>query len=279
MSRIDMAYLRQWIGRETRAHDVLAVRHAHLLAATLNLSPTSLQEGASLPPLWHWIYFLEARPHQELGRDGHPARGGFLPLVPLENRMWAGGTVVFNTDLPLGAEVQKRSRIQSVEHKQGRSGELVFVTVLHEVLYQGQVAVWETHDIVYKDASPPGTVSASVPMPVPMHSKVYVPTSTTLFRYSALTFNGHRIHYDVDYCREVEGYANLVVHGPLNATVLACYAHEITGKRLKQFRYRGLQPSLVGQTLSINAKPDGSDWNLWIGLPDGSASMQAHAFF
>jgi 3-methylfumaryl-CoA hydratase len=261
------------------SQDTLAVRHAHLLAATLGLPQETLQVGSPLPPLWHWIYFLEGRPPAELGRDGHPARGGFLPPVPLANRMWAGGHVVFNAELPLGAEVQKRSRIQSVEHKQGRSGELVFVTVLHEVLHQGQVAISETHDIVYKAATPPGASSPSPQMPTPRDSKFFVPTSTTLFRYSALTFNGHRIHYDVDYCREVEGYANLVVHGPLNATVLAGYAQEIAGKPLKQFLYRGLQPSLVGQDLTVNAAPFGKGLSVWIGLPGAATSMRAEAFF
>lgn len=279
MSTVDITHLRQWVGREVLVSDTLSVRHARLLAATLGLPQDALQAGTPLPPLWHWIYFLEGLPPSELGRDGHPARGGFLPPVPLANRMWAGGNVLFHFDVPLGSDVQKRSRIQSVEHKQGRSGELVFVTVLHEVLHDGQVAVSETHDIVYKGPTPPGGTAISPQMPVAMHSKPFVPTSTTLFRYSALTFNGHRIHYDVDYCRDVEGYANLVVHGPLNATLLAGYAQDIAGKPLRQFRYRGLQPSLIGNALSINAAPEGEGLCVWTGLPDASVSMRADAFF
>jgi 3-methylfumaryl-CoA hydratase len=239
-----------------------------------------LKAGEPLPPLWHWIYFLEALPASQLGRDGHPQRGGFLPPVPLVNRMWAGGNVQFLTDIPLGASVQKRSVIQSIDHKQGRSGELVFVTVLHQVLHQGQVAISETHDIVYKDATPSGTASnGASSMPTPLHSKIFIPTSTTLFRYSALTFNGHRIHYDVDYCREVEGYSNLVIHGPLNATVLAEYACEIAGKPMKKFRYRGLQPSLVGAELTINAAFGGDHLCVWTGLPNGNISMRADVWF
>lgn len=279
MTKVDITHLRQWVGREVLTSDTLSVRHARLLAATLGQPQDAVQVGTPLPPLWHWIYFLEGLPPVELGRDGHPARGGFLPPVPLANRMWAGGSVEFHADVPLGAEVQKRSRIQSVEHKQGRSGELVFVTVLHEVLYDGRVAVSETHDIVYKGPTPPGRAAESPQMPAATHSKPFVPTSTTLFRYSALTFNGHRIHYDADYCRDVEGYANLVVHGPLNATLLAGYAQEIAGRPLRQFRYRGLQPSLLGQALTINAAPEGEGLCVWTGLPDSAVSMRADAIF
>ena len=279
MSRIDTEHLRQWIGRETQSDDMLSPRHARLMAATLGQPQEPLLAGAALPPLWHWLYFLEGLAPPELGRDGHPARGGFLPPVPLANRMWAGGELTFATPLPLGAAVHKRSCIQSVEHKQGRSGELVFVTVLHEVLHEGRVALTETHDIVYKDATPPGARALSPAMPQPTHSQPFVPDSTTLFRYSALTFNGHRIHYDADYCRQVEGYANLVVHGPLNATMLAGFAQQVAGRPLKGFCYRGLQPSLLGQALTLHAAPAGSSLVLWVALPDGAVSMRAEASF
>jgi 3-methylfumaryl-CoA hydratase len=279
MSTVDMKHLRQWIGRESIADDTLSVNHARLMAATLGLPQAPFETGTPLPPLWHWIYFLAGLPPAELGRDGHPARGGFLPPVSLPNRMWAGGCVQFHSALQLGAAVRRRSVIQAVEHKQGRSGELVFVTVLHEVLQEGIVALTETHDIVYRGATLSGVAATSPQMPWPTHSKPFVPTATTLFRYSALTFNGHRIHYDVDYCRDVEGYANLVVHGPLNATLLAGYAQDIAGKPLKQFRYRGLQPSLIGQELSVNAVPDGEGLCVWIGLPSAALSMRAEASF
>ncbi|MHA7685782.1 HTD2 family dehydratase [Cupriavidus sp. PET2-C1] len=285
MSTIDLAHLRQWVGKEVADHDVLSVRQARLMAATLGLPQADLQEGTPLPPLWHWIYFLEGLPPAELGRDGHPARGGFLPPVPLPNRMWAGGNVAFHSPLPLGSRVEKRSRIMSVEHKQGRSGDLVFVAVLHQILHEGQVAVSETHDIVYKQASAGSAGARQEPMPTPARSKPFRPDSTTLFRYSALTFNGHRIHYDADYCREVEGYPNLVIHGPLNATLLAGFAEEVSGHRLSGFRYRGVQPSLLGSELSINAahatEEDGSEGGflVWSALPSGAVSMRAEATF
>jgi 3-methylfumaryl-CoA hydratase len=279
MSIIDIAHLRQWIGREHVDTDTLSLRHAHLMAATIGMPPSELRAGSPLPPLWHWIFFLEGRAPTELGRDGHPARGGFLPPVPLSNRMWAGGQLEFHSTLPLGANIEKRSRIVSVEHKQGRSGDLVFVTVRHELLHEGQVAITEHHDIVYKEPTPAGARVAASAMPLAQHSKPFLPTATTLFRYSALTFNGHRIHYDVDYCREVEGYENLVIHGPLHATLLAMHAQDIAGKRLKTFRYRGMRPSLLGNALTINANLHDDGAMLWTELPDGSASMQADATF
>ncbi|MDN5842697.1 MAG: MaoC family dehydratase N-terminal domain-containing protein [Alcaligenaceae bacterium] len=277
MSTLDLEHLRQWIGKEEISTDQMALRHARLMSATLGLSQDDMQEGMPLPALWHWIYFLDGQPPEALGRDGHPALGGFLPPVPLPNRMWAGGSVTFNAQVPLGSSVDKRSRIQSVEHKRGRSGELVFVTVLHEILHEGKVAISETHDIVYKQASGVPKTVTPMQMPVPTHSKRVQPDSTMLMRYSALTFNGHRIHYDVDYCRNVEGYPNLVIHGPLCATLLAGFAHEVGGRPIRQFRYRGVQPSLLGAELSVNAAKgvDGSDLTMWIGLPDGGVSMRA----
>ncbi|OYV02303.1 MAG: acyl-CoA dehydrogenase [Burkholderiales bacterium PBB5] len=279
MTRMDIALLRQWIGRESRSNDTLSVRQARLMAATLGLPHEAFVAGTPLQPLWHWIYFLEGLPAAELGRDGHPARGGFLPPVPLANRMWAGGDVQFHAELPLGAAVEKRSRIASVEYKQGRSGELIFVSVRHELLHEGRVAVSEVHDIVYKDATPPGAAAASPAMPAPQHRRTFEPNSTTLFRYSALTFNGHRIHYDADYCREVEGYANLVVHGPLNATLLAGHAQQVAGRALRRFRYRGLRPALLGNALTVNAAPGDEGLLVWIALPDGAVSMRAEASF
>lgn len=279
MSTVDLAHLRQWIGKTHVERDVVSSRHARLMAATLGLPQTEFSAGAPLPPLWHWLYFLNGLPSQELGRDGHPARGGFLPPVPLPNRMWAGGTLDFHASVPLDAELEKRSSVVSVEHKQGRSGQLVFVTVLHEVLHEGKVAISEHHDIVYKEASSPSAHSASSDMPDAQQSKRFLPTSTTLFRYSALTFNGHRIHYDADYCREVEGYPNLVIHGPLNATLMAGFAEEVAGKSLRHFRYRGIQPSILGNELTINAARDDDGLLLWVSLPDGAVSMRAEATF
>ncbi|MFA7439185.1 MaoC family dehydratase N-terminal domain-containing protein [Castellaniella sp.] len=280
MTPLDMNHLRQWIGKSMADHDVLSVRHARLMAATVGRTPESLDDGMALPPLWHWIYFLEGRPPAELGRDGHAARGGFLPPVPLSNRMWAGGRLEFHAPLVLGKPVEKHSSIVSVEHKQGRSGDLVFVAVQHVIRQSGQEAVREIHDIVYKEPSPP---NANTPSPKDrrpsQHSKPFEADSTLLFRYSALTFNGHRIHYDADYCRNVEGYPNLVIHGPLCATLLAGYAEEVAGRRLKTFEYRALRPNLLGDALSLNASAHADGLSVWMAKASGAVSMQAHAAF
>ncbi|MDZ5461152.1 FAS1-like dehydratase domain-containing protein [Azohydromonas lata] len=277
-STVDLPALRTWIGREHLDEDELSVRHARLMAATLGLAQHAFNAGTPLPPLWHWIYFLEALPPAELGRDGHPARGGFLPPVPLPNRMWAGGELEFHRPLHLGAKVRKRSTVRSIEHKRGRSGELVFVAVRHELLDGEHVAITETHDIVYKHPTPADARPADAPaLPAATHTQVLEPTSTLLFRYSALTFNGHRIHYDADYCREVEGYEHLVVHGPLQATLLAGLARRLAGGPLRRFRYRGLRPALLGAPLTLNAAPAGDGFTLWTALADGSVSMLAQA--
>jgi 3-methylfumaryl-CoA hydratase len=277
VTTIDLPQLRQWTGRPKVESDTLNVRHARLMAATLGLEQASFVEGSPLPPLWHWLYFLEGLPPHELGRDGHPARGGFLPPVPLENRMWAGGRVSFAAPLPLGAAVEKHSTVSSVEHKSGRSGDLVFVTVLHEIFHNTVLALSEEHDIVYRNQSKEQSARAQQVSEAASVTKPFTPDSTMLFRYSALTFNGHRIHYDVDYCRNVEGYGNLVIHGPLSATVLAGFAEEVTGKRLLSFNYRGVRPALLGTMLTLNAVVDQDQVSLWTSFPDGSVSMQAEA--
>ncbi|WP_269502706.1 MaoC family dehydratase N-terminal domain-containing protein [Burkholderia sp. IMCC1007] len=279
MSTVDIAHLREWVGKSRTDHDIVSSRHARLMAATLGLPQSDLVAGAALPPLWHWLYFLSGEPPAALGREGHPARGGFLPPVTLPNRMWAGGQLEFHASAPLDARVEKRSTVVAVDHKQGRSGELVFVKVLHELLHEGNKVLSEFHDIVYKGATAPGSAAADVKMPVAQHSRKIKPDSTMLFRYSALTFNGHRIHYDADYCRDVEGYSNLVIHGPLNATLLAAFAQEVGGRPVKEFRYRGLKPSILGNELTLNAAKDGDLLVLWVALPDGSVSMRAEATF
>ena len=276
---IDLDHLREWVGREREDEDVAGLRHARLMAATVGRPGPALQAGDPLPPLWHWIYFLEGVPPAELGRDGHPARGAFLPPVPLSNRMWAGGRVDFDAPVPLGAPIRKRSRILSVDAKHGRSGPLVFVTVLHEVFADGQRCVAEEHDIVYRDPPPAESGAAATgESPAPgAHRREIEPDTTLLFRYSALTFNGHRIHYDLDYCRRVEGYANLVIHGPLVATLLAGFAQELGGRPVRRFEYRALKPAILGTTLTLEADREGDRVEAWCRLAEGGVSMRASA--
>lgn len=281
MSEIDLDHLRTWIGKSRTDEDLISARHARLMAATVDYAGAErIRDGERLPPLWHWLYFLEGPPASQLGWDGHPARGGFLPPVPLSNRMWAGGRVSIQSPLIIGAIVRKTSTILSIDHKQGRSGALVFVTVLHELTSaQGALLIREEQDIVYKDFTPPGAKSSTPPKPLSAsHTKSYTPTSTMLFRYSALTFNGHRIHYDMDYCREVEGYQSLVIHGPLNATMLADYAEEISGARLGEFNYRGLAPAILGDRIALHADPtEKAQMTLRAMLADHTICMQAEA--
>ena len=282
MTVIDLDHLRSWIGKSRDDKDVISARHARLMAATVDHPhPERIRDGEPLPPLWHWLYFLEGLPPGELGRDGHPARGGFLPPVPLANRMWAGGRLAFIAPVPIGATVRKESRILAVEHKAGRTGDLVFVTVLHELKsLAGELLVREEQDLVYKDASPPlpDTGNAEA-LPAGARCRPFSPTSTTLFRYSALTFNGHRIHYDQDYCRNVEGYANLVIHGPLNATMLASFAEEAADRPLREFSYRGLRPALLGEALTLVAEFTGDGATLTAHLSGGAPGMRAEARF
>lgn len=301
---IDLTHLRQWVGRQHTSTDTLSLRHARLMAATLGQNPESLQAQDPLPPLWHWLYFLEGLPPDQLGRDGHPARGGFLPPVPLTNRMWAGGRLEFFTTLRLNETAEKRSQVLSVEHKSGRSGDLVFVTVEHEVWQDGERALREEHDIVYKNPTPAQAQkpnNAATPPEPGQWQRQCRPDTTLLFRYSALTFNGHRIHYDQDYCREVEGYEHLVIHGPLNATLLAALAQDVlrelaktagdgdgdgkvqgqgqgqAQKQLRHFSYRGLQAATLGTALHYQAKVEKDRLNLWVHRDDGVVSMQAEA--
>ncbi|KAF0166509.1 MAG: hypothetical protein FD157_457 [Rhodocyclaceae bacterium] len=280
MGKIDLNHLRTWIGKSRSDEDLISARHARLMAATVDYPAAGrICDGEALPPLWHWIYFLDGLPSRELGRDGHPARGGFLPPVPLANRMWAGGRLSFLAPVRIGSIARKESSILNVEHKSGRSGDLVFVTVLHELKSpQGDLLIREEHDIVYKDANAPGKSAAVAPPAMPAQfSRTYAPTTTTLFRYSALTFNGHRIHYDADYCRDVEAYPNLVIHGPLNATMLASHAEEVSGRRLRDFNYRGLSPALLGDSITLHANLLGDSVVLYATRNTDTVCMQAEA--
>lgn len=290
--------LRQWIGRYETLTDTLHAGPANLLAMTLDHAPAleeALGAGDALPPLWHWIYFLQSAPLGALGRDGHPAKGGFLPPVALPRRMWAGGRFGFSADLHVGESVQKKSVIKDVQLKQGRSGALCFVTVRHEVCETDKpAAFWEEHDIVYRedpspDASPPKTTSKATSKAVGQtalvgndweHTETVTPSEVLLFRYSALTFNGHRIHYDRDYARTVEGHDGLVVHGPLIATLLMGLAQRLKdGARPIRFEFRAASPLFDTAPFTLHARQDGDAVTLAAATPQGRLAMQATARF
>ena len=238
-----------WLGRVQTSDDMIDVGRANALLTTLG-RPEQLAAGDPLPGLFHWIYFWTVRPPDELGRDGHPQRGGFLPALPDEwRRMWAGSSVEFIAPLPVGAPGRRVSTIDKVARKTGRTGELVFVSVVHEISGERGLAVRERQDIVY--LAPDGA-ERTPPQPSPDCDwrEPVDANSVLLFRYSALTFNGHRIHYDHPYATGVEGYAGLVVHGPLQATLMHDLAVRKIG-RLSRFDFRGRYPACDDQPIEV----------------------------
>lgn len=232
----DNPALETWIGRTETHTDTLDARPAKLMQSILPVS-FGFGAGEALPPLWNWLYFPTAAPLEALGRDGHPKKGGFLPPVSLPRRMWAGGRFEFSGDLCIGDSIVKQSKILKVAPKTGRTGALCFVTVEHRYTRDDQTIWREEHDIVYRDDPTPDQPAAKQVAP-PDHftdRETVQPSIVMLFRYSALTFNGHRIHYDRDYARGVEGYPDLVFHGPLTATFLADFAARKSEGRMTSF--------------------------------------------
>jgi 3-methylfumaryl-CoA hydratase len=254
-----------WVGRSETAHDLLEPARSRALLAALG-QPAALEPGDVLPLLHHWLYFWDVRPPEGLGVDGHPARGGFLPPVPLPRRMWAGGRLRFLQPLRVGEPVKRVSTIKSVEAKSGKSGDLVFVTVEHELSGQGGRAVVEEQDIVYRGAAAPGATPApatDAPAPQAPWRQEVSPDPVLLFRYSALTMNGHRIHYDRPYAMDEEAYPGLVVHGPLQATLLAALGARELGANVTAFDFRGQSPAFDGVTLHVCGEPGGAGASLW----------------
>ena len=274
---MNTAHLEEWIGRtETRADQVTAAPIA-ALAATLDREDPPPQPGDPLPPLWHWLYFLPVHRQSELGSDGHASRGGFLPPVPLPRRMWAGSRFEFHRPLRVGETVIRVSKIVDVKHKEGRTGPLVFVVVRHEI---GD-ALSEEHDIVYRDHPKPGDAAPTphAPEPAAWERSVH-PDDVLLFRYSALTFNGHRIHYDRRYATEVEGYPGLVVHGPLIATLLVdLLRRNRPDARVARFSFRAVSPLFDTAPFAVCGLPDESakTIRLWARNPAGGLAMDAAA--
>jgi 3-methylfumaryl-CoA hydratase len=283
------ANLGAWIGRSETVCDTIHPTPVIALRATLDHPRAPVEHGSPLPPLWHWLYFLPMHRQSELGPDGHAKRGGFLPPVPLPRRMWAGSQFEFRAPIRVGDRVARTSTIDAVTAKPGRSGALVFVKVRHEVRCNDAAApaLVEFHDIVYREARKPTDVDP-LPQPAPggaTWQREIVPDSVLLFRYSALTFNGHRIHYDRRYVTEVEGYPGLVVHGPLIATLLLDLLHrEQPAAEVASFRFRALRPLFDGGTLRVCAAPQSGDaagggqaLALWAQDDQGFLAMDAQA--
>lgn len=270
-----------YIGKTQSAQDTVIAGPMRRLAATLDRDEPELPPGAAIPPSGQWLLFLPHYRQSEAGPDGHAARGGFLPPVPLPRRMWAGGRLIYTDPLRVGDTVTKTSTIKNVQVKNGRTGALCFVLVEHRYETARGLALVEEHDIVYRDVPPAGT-------PAPAYEKAphgewreeIVPTDLMLFRYSALTFNGHRIHYDRKYVTEVEGYPGLIFHGPLQATLLMDLAcRKNPGRQMKSFSFRATKPVFDLHPLYIGGIRSGDQNNLWVEDDQGDLCMKAQAEF
>lgn len=271
-----MSDYQDYVGRTETRTDTADARLIEGLAATLDLDPPA----GDLPPLWHWMFFQDWRRPGEVGPDGHPKRGGFLPPVHhLPRRMWAGGRLRFGpAGIRGGDALTRHSTIKAVSRKSGGSGELVFVTVGHVVEGPRGEVLEEEHDIVYRGAEGAAVKAAPVAAVEPAEVvRVTQPDSLLLFRYSALTGNGHRIHYDMPYVTGEEGYPGLIVHGPLQATLLAAHALANAPGALREFSFRGLRPAFAGRALSLHAMAEGGAVALESRDGEGATCMKARA--
>lgn len=289
---LDMNLLTTWVGKQETLNDEISAAPVRALSATLDRDDPLPMPGDALPALWHWLYFLPAAKQSQIGEDGHPKRGGFLPPVPLPRRMWAGGRLQWHAPLKVGDAVKRVSTIESVTHKSGRSGDLLFVLVKHEVHNAQGLCLTEEHDIVYRPAAQPGD---PVPAPIAaatlatqgeptgeLWTRDVIPDDVLLFRYSALTFNGHRIHYDRKYVTEVEGYPGLIVHGPLIATWLVDLVRRHTDRPIRRFEFKALRPTFEcadQRHVRVSGQPqvDGKHVRLWAQDHEGWLTMQATA--
>ncbi|QOG22670.1 MULTISPECIES: FAS1-like dehydratase domain-containing protein [Bradyrhizobium] len=278
--KLDIDHLRQWIGRSTEATDIVTAQLVKGLRATLFQEVGEPQKGDAAPFTVHWCLAQPVFPMSMLGPDGHPTRGGFLPPVPLPRRMWAGGEIEFLQPLQVGDESTRTSRIADVQVKTGSTGTLCFVSVEHSISSPRGTAIRERQDIVYREMTSSAPASAKAPPPPPkaQHRETHVSDPVLLFRYSALTFNGHRIHYDRDYVTKVEGYPGLIFHGPLQAALIIEMAAKLRGgKAPKKFTYRGLQPLFEGTEFSINANDNSENMELWTANAEGQPTMKGTA--
>jgi 3-methylfumaryl-CoA hydratase len=278
--KLDIDHLRQWIGRSQEASDIVTAQLVKGLRATLFQDVGEPMTGEVSPFTVHWCLAQPVFPMSQLGPDGHPTRGGFLPPVPLPRRMWAGGELEFVDPLRVGDEARRTSRISDISVKTGSTGTLCFVSVEHLITSSRGTAIRERQDIVYREltggaSAPP---KAPPPPPVAKHKETHISDPVLLFRYSALTFNGHRIHYDRDYVTKVEGYRGLIFHGPLQAALIVELAAKLHGgKPPKKFAYRGLQPLFEGSAFSVNANDNAEGMELWTANAEGQPTMKGTA--
>ena len=276
--------MRAWIGKTQAVEDFVAPWPAKALIATLDEADPEPRMGDPLPPLWHWLYFLEAAPMSRIGPDGHGERGDFLPPIPLPRRMWAGSRFSFQGEpVRIGDTARRVSEIKSIESKTGSTGAMVFVTVRHTLNGPKGAALIEEHDIVYREAARPGE-TAREPKPAPTDAsvaKTIVPDPVLLFRFSALTFNGHRIHYDQPYVTGIEGYPGLIVHGPLMGLLQIELARRASaGRTPRTFQFRALSPVFAGAPMTVAARREASGaLTTWIANAKGGLAQQGEVTF
>jgi 3-methylfumaryl-CoA hydratase len=278
---IDLEHLRGWIGRAERRDDIVTAAPIAALSATLDRDDPLPRQGDRLPALWHWLYFLPAHRQSELGVDGHVRLGGFLPPVTLPRRLYAGGRVEILHPLLVGDPIERVSRILDISRKDGRTGPLVFVQVRHEIRSRGRLALTEEHDIVYRDTGKPDDPQPPVrraPDDAAWTREIH-PDSVLLFRYSALTFNGYRIHYDQQFATEVQGHPGLVVHAPLVATLLAdLLRRNLPEASVSSFSFRAITALFDTGAFFVCGRPDGDgSVKLWARDPVGALAVEATA--
>ncbi len=271
-----------WIGRRQSTEDDLTPSVSEGAAALFDRNDLQVRVGMPLPVLWHWFHFLPRAPQHRLSEDGHPERGDFIPPIPLPRRMFAGARTSFLRPLRVGRPAVRESEIREVKHKSGRSGELFFVTVVHRIHQDDQLCIEEERDIVYREAG--GRVAAPEPrehgpLPEGGWERVVTPDSRLLFRFSALTFNAHRIHYDRPYTTEVEGYPGLIVHGPLNAMLLADLVRRHDPRPIRHFSFRGRAPVFADLPVRLVGVPEGDAVRLEARGPDDQPALIAKAGF
>jgi 3-methylfumaryl-CoA hydratase len=278
----DPTDLSKWVGRSQERVDWVNPNHLAAWHATLDRDEPFPREGDPVPPSFHWCMFPPLARQSELGPDGHARRGSFLPPVPLPRRMWAGSRLRFLAPLRVGERVEMASTVEKVEEKTGRAGRLVFVTVRHRVSGAAGLAVEEEQDIVYREP-PRGGAAPGPDEPAPKGTwrREITPTDPLLFRYSALTFNGHRIHYDRRYVTAEEGYAGLVVHGPLIATLLLdLVRRQRPAATVERFTFRGLRPTVDTTPFTVEGAPGEAPGQvrLWSTENRGQVGMEAEAW-
>ena len=268
-----------WTPKVDSCTEIISPTSVNRLAATLDEAEPDYGDGDNLPPLWHWIFFIKPVPHAGLGRDGHPQRGGFLPPVQLPRRMFAGMKTDFLHPLIIGHEAERESEVIDMKEKNGASGPLIFVRVQTKIKQKGGLCIMDEQEIVYREMGAPLTLPETKHLPEPpanSWSQEMIADETMLFRFSAVTFNGHKIHYDRTYAATEEGYPALVVHAPLLAMLLLQLVRRNTGKRVKRFEYRAMAPLFDGQPFQLSAVEEGADSvNMQVLRTDGKTAARA----